>query len=89
MKPNEVEKKLAELGYSLHTWSNGPGFWYPVHDHPYAKVIVVLKGSITFYLPTEKNEVVMKKGNRLDLPPGTDHSATVGAEGVTCLEGQR
>jgi hypothetical protein len=25
-------------------------------------------------------------GDRLDLPPDTEHAATVGPDGVTCLE---
>jgi len=84
-----LEKELSAEGYDLHTWSNGPGFWYPVHDHPYHKIIVVLKGSITFYLPKTKREVAMKSGDRLELAPKTAHSASVGPDGVTCLEGQR
>lgn len=84
-----LDEELSDEGYTLHTWSNGPDFWYPVHDHPYAKVIVVLKGSITFYLPAEKREVSLKTGARLNLPPHTEHSATVGSQGVTCLEGQK
>jgi len=28
-------------------------------------------------------------GDRLDLEPGTDHSATVGPHGVECLEAAR
>src|SRR5262249_21533585 len=86
---SKIEEELASEGYALHTWSNGPGFWYPVHDHPYHKIIVVLEGSITFYLPAEKREILLKKGEKLELPPRTEHSASVGAHGVTCLEGQR
>ena len=89
MQGMNPEEELTRAGYSLHTWSNGPGFWYPVHDHPYEKIIVVLKGSITFYLPADKREIVLNSGQRLELPQRTEHSATVGPEGVTCLEGQR
>ena len=85
----DVEQHLAAEGYTLHTWSNGPGAWYPVHDHSYHKVIIVLKGSITFYLPGEKREVAMNVGSRLELAPHTAHSATVGSDGVTCLEAQK
>ncbi len=85
----DLEKDLSSQGYTLHSWSNQAGFWYPVHDHPYHKIIVVLKGSIGFYLPGEKREVKMKAGDRLELPPHTEHSASVGADGVTCLEGQK
>jgi len=84
-----IEKDLKDLGYRVHAWSNGPGFWYPVHEHPYHKIIVVQKGSITFYLPAEKREVAMKAGERLEIAPHTAHSAQVGPEGVACLEGQR
>ncbi len=30
--------------------------------------------------------VTMKRGDRLELPPQTPHSAVVGAEGVVCVE---
>jgi quercetin dioxygenase-like cupin family protein len=80
---------LTREGYSCHTWSNDPGFWYPVHDHPYQKAIIVLQGFITFYLPARKEEKLLKAGDRLNIPARTTHSASVGAEGVTCLEGQK
>ena len=86
------QKELDDLtreGYSCHTWSNDPGFWYPVHDHPYNKVIIVLQGSVSFYLPSQKKEMELRTGMRLDIPAGTTHSASVGSEGVTCLEGQK
>ncbi len=84
-----LEKELTGQGYALHAWSNGPGFWYPVHDHPYHKILAVLEGSITFYLPGEKREVAMQAGDRLEIVAGTAHSASVGPDGVTCLEGQK
>jgi hypothetical protein len=31
-------------------------------------------------------DVRLEVGERLDLPAGTTHAATVGAAGVTCLE---
>ena len=85
---SEFETKLIAEGYTCHTWSNAAGFWYPVHEHAYHKMIVVLEGSITFYLPADKQEVVLKKGDKLEIPSNTEHSATVGPQGVTCLEGQ-
>ena len=88
MAQEELEQ-LSREGYSCHTWSNGPGFWYPEHDHPYDKAIIVLEGSITFYLPAKKKEFLLNAGDRLDIPLRTSHSATVGPKGVTCLEGQK
>jgi quercetin dioxygenase-like cupin family protein len=88
MAQEELDQ-LTREGYSCHTWSNGPGFWYPVHDHPYDKAIIVLEGSITFYLPDKKEEHPLQMGDRLDIPLRTAHSASVGSQGVTCLEGQK
>jgi quercetin dioxygenase-like cupin family protein len=88
VEQKEVDQLTVE-GYACHSWSNGPAFWYPVHDHPYHKAIVVLEGSITFYLPAKKEEHPLKVGDRLDISAHTAHSATVGPEGVTCLEGQK
>lgn len=44
-------------------------------------------GSITFRLPDEA--VLLEAGDGFELPPGTRHSAVVGAQGCTCLEAHR
>ena len=78
--------EFAKEGLTPERWSNGPGATYAVHEHPYAKVLMVAQGEITFRLPTQKREVRMRPGDRLDLPPHTPHSALVGPEGVVCWE---
>jgi mannose-6-phosphate isomerase-like protein (cupin superfamily) len=68
-------------------WGNGPGDAYAVHTHPYHKVLYCLDGSITFHLA--EGAVTLEAGDRLDLEPGTEHSATVGPDGCSCLEASR
>jgi quercetin dioxygenase-like cupin family protein len=84
---DSVEEKLRAEANQCYQWSNGPGAIYATHDHPYRKILYVERGSITF-TPDGKPAIVMKPGNRLDLPAGTRHGAVVGEEGVTCWEGQ-
>ena len=43
-------------------------------------------GSITFGLPGTGESAELAVGDRLDLPAGTPHDATVGPDGVNCLE---
>lgn len=81
-----VADRLRAEGLSASPWSNGPGDRYRVHEHAYDKVIVVESGSITFGLPGESRAVDLAAGDRLELPAGTRHDATVGPVGVTCLE---
>jgi mannose-6-phosphate isomerase-like protein (cupin superfamily) len=68
-------------------WSNGPGDRYAPHQHAYHKVLFCLEGSIVFHV--EAREVKLRAGDRLDLTPGTVHSATVGPEGCRCIEASR
>ncbi len=70
---------------SPRRWSNGPGDRYGRHDHDYHKVLFCLEGSIVFHL--DDRDVELRAGDRLDIPAGTAHAATVGPAGCACIEG--
>lgn len=79
-----VPDAFVREGLTPHSWSNGPGHRYGRHRHSYRKVLVCTAGSITFH--TDAGDVELLPGDRLDLPAGTAHAATVGPRGVTCWE---
>lgn len=79
-----IEKKFREEGLSPSRWSNGPGDRYGVHSHGYHKVLYCVIGGITFDVEGKKFD--LRAGDRLDITPGTPHSAVVGPEGVACME---
>ncbi len=83
----EIRAVFESEGLKPHSWSNGPGYRYGWHDHSYHKVLYCVEGSITFH--TDHGDTELNTGDRLDLPPGTRHAATVGPTGVTCLEADR
>ncbi|HKD75470.1 MAG TPA: AraC family ligand binding domain-containing protein [Ktedonobacterales bacterium] len=89
--PSEAELRRIYAGEGLapYTWSNAPGDIYSPHSHSYHKVIYVVRGSITFGLPQEERAVTLQAGDRLDLPPEVVHDATVGPDGVICLEAHK
>jgi mannose-6-phosphate isomerase-like protein (cupin superfamily) len=66
------------------SWGNGPADAYGWHEHDEAKVLFCLEGSIVFH--TDDGDLVLSAGDRLDLPSGTRHAATVGASGCECVE---
>ena len=82
----DVDARLRAEGLDPAPWSNGPGDRYAAHEHGYDKVIAVATGSIAFGLAGLGDSVVLAEGDRLELPAGTRHDATVGPHGVTCLE---
>jgi quercetin dioxygenase-like cupin family protein len=84
-----VDGLLRSEGLRPSWWSNGPGDRYGSHSHPYHKVLYCARGSIRFTNGRTGEHYDLTAGDRLDLPPGTPHSAVVGAEGVTCVEAAR
>lgn len=86
LSTSDLEGRLRAEGLAPSSWSNGPGDRYSAHSHGYDKVLVAASGSITFHLVDRAQDVRLNTGERLDLPAGTSHAATVGAHGVTCLE---
>jgi len=81
-----MEERLRSEGLSASAWDNGAGDRYADHRHDYDKVLVAATGSITLHLSELGRDVVLSEGDRLELPAGTLHGATVGSAGVTCLE---
>jgi len=84
-----VTATLREAGLRPSSWSSGPGDGYGANSHPYHKVLHCLRGSIRFDLPTSGERPELNAGDRLDIPPGTTHSAIVGPDGVSCIEAAR
>lgn len=84
---SDIEEKFGREGLIPSRWSNGPGDRYRVHDHSYHKVLYCAKGSIEFI--SGRRSFELAPGDRLDIAPGTPHSAIVGDRGVTCLEASR
>lgn len=81
--------RLSAEGMAPYTWGNPPGDVYPSHRHGYHKVVLCLSGSIAFELLATGESVELRPGDRLELPAGVEHSATVGPDGVVCLEAHR
>jgi len=79
-----IEARYAAEGLRPHSWGNAPGERYAAHAHDYRKVLYCVTGSIVFH--TRDGDLALQPGDRLEIDPGTEHAATVGDDGVMCLE---
>ena len=86
---DQLMAKLRAEATGCYSWSNGPGDRYAPHSHGYEKVLYCVEGSIRFQLENDGRTLELKTGDRMVLPPGTVHSAVVGDQGCTCIEGRR
>ena len=85
-RAQDLRDRLRREADGCYSWSNGPGDVYAEHAHPYEKILYCTAGSITFTL--RDREIRLEPGDRMVLPPGTVHGATVGPQGCTCIEGR-
>ncbi len=84
-----ARERLRAAGVEPWSWSNGPGDAYAAHDHATTKLLICAEGSITFFVGDAGTPVELRAGDGFVLPAGTRHSALVGPDGCTCLEGHR
>ncbi len=87
-RPSEtaIWQMLRNEGYVPDRWANAPGYVYAEHWHPFDKVVIVARGSITFRDCSSGTEYELHPGDRLFVPAGLVHSAVVGPKGVSCFE---
>jgi quercetin dioxygenase-like cupin family protein len=87
MDKKALKEKLAQEGFShIYEWHDDPGTEYPAHSHKGNVAMYILEGSLTFWL--DAHEVVLRQGDRFDVPIGREHSAKVGTNGCTFLVGE-
>jgi quercetin dioxygenase-like cupin family protein len=84
----EVEAAMRSEGLSPRRWGNAPDDTYGWHEHGYHKVLYCLSGSIVFHTRSD-GDLELHPGDRLEIEPGTAHAATVGRQGVECVEAPR
>lgn len=85
IEPEVLEAGLRDDGLEPSRWGNAPGDTYGWHSHGYRKVVVCLRGAITFHT-RDSGDLELGPGDRLEIDAGTEHSATVGPDGVDCAE---
>ncbi len=85
---SEIEDLMRSEGLEPERWGNAPGYEYGWHEHGYHKVLYCVSGSIVFHTRTD-GDLELHPGDRLDVEPGTEHAATVGGDGVECVEAPR
>ena len=79
-----ILSRFRAEGLSPRSWSNAPGDTYGWHRHDYDKILYCVRGGITFH--GRDGDHALTSGDRLEIRAGTDHAATVGPEGVECME---
>ncbi len=81
-----ISQKMEQEGLRPYAWSNGPNFRYAPRSHGYGKVLYCVEGTVEVILPDANQSVVLRPGDRMELPRGVRHATIIGPNGARCLE---
>jgi mannose-6-phosphate isomerase-like protein (cupin superfamily) len=84
-----IVTKMQAEGLRPYSWSHGPNFRYAVQTHGYDKVMYCVEGSVEISLPDYNQRVVLRPGDRMDVPRGVRHSTVIGPNGAQCFESSK
>jgi mannose-6-phosphate isomerase-like protein (cupin superfamily) len=88
LNEKELTQQLYAEGFTrVFVWTDGSGVHYAEHTHKSETVHIILTGQMT--LEMDGQSEVYQPGDRVDVPPGQTHIATMGPEGCRYLVGER
>jgi quercetin dioxygenase-like cupin family protein len=81
-----ITRMMNKEGLRPYVWENTPNRRYGVRSHGYAKIMYVIDGTLEITLPDSNQRVVLRPGDRVEIPAGVRHGTNVGTSGSRCLE---
>ncbi|HEX3049402.1 MAG TPA: hypothetical protein VHP83_02025 [Aggregatilineaceae bacterium] len=83
---DNITRTLKAEGLRPYVWANTPNFRYPVRSHGYDKTLYCIQGTLELTFPKLKQRVMLRAGDRVDLPRGVHYSTIIGPAGAQCVE---
>ena len=83
-----ITRQMQQEGLRPYAWSIGPNCRITARSNGYTKVMYCVEGSIELFLPDVSQSIVLRPGDRVDIPPRVRHSAIVGPHGASCVESE-
>jgi quercetin dioxygenase-like cupin family protein len=81
-----VTREMKKEGLRPYMWENMPNHRYPVRTHGYDKVMYVVEGSVEITFPDFNQRMVLRSGDRIEIPAGIRHGTNIGLSGAKCVE---
>ena len=81
-----ITRQMKQEGLRPYMWMNMPNHRYAVRSHGYNKVLYVVEGTVEVMFPDSNQRVILRAGDRTDIPAGVRHGAIIGKTGAKCVE---
>lgn len=84
----QLKQALDAEGYTrTYVWEDGANVHYPDHTHAQDTAHIILRGQMV--LAMKGRSASYRAGERVDVPAGMVHTATMGPQGCRYLIGER
>ncbi len=83
---SNITRQMKKEGLRPYMWTNMANHRYGIRSHGYDKVLYVVDGSIELSFPDLGQQLLMRSGDRVDVPAGVRHGTIVGNKGACCVE---
>ena len=81
-----ITEKMQQEGLRPYASSNGPNSRIAARSHGYTKVMYCVEGTLELFFPDASQSLMLRAGDRVELPSGLRHATIVGSQGARCLE---
>lgn len=81
LNEDAIMERVSRHGHNAHKVVELPGATYENHKNPLDLVLGFVAGSAEIKIGNDTYQVAA--GDKMNIPGGRPHSATIGAEGVT------
>jgi mannose-6-phosphate isomerase-like protein (cupin superfamily) len=83
---SNIMQRMKDDGLRPYMWMNMPNHRYAVRSHNYDKVLYVIDGTVEVTLPDSNQRVILRAGDRIEIPAGVRHGTIIGNSGAKCVE---
>ena len=87
MEKEKYKKQLAAEGFKhVFEWTDAPDTEYKEHAHKDRVSFFLVEGGLSMTLGGKT--IIIQVGERMDVPVGVKHTATIGPHGCTFIVGE-
>ncbi|MEP7285744.1 MAG: cupin [Chloroflexota bacterium] len=81
-----ITNKMKQEGLRPYASYNDPNFRIAARSHGYTKVMYCAEGLVELTFPDVNKSVILRPGDRIELPRGIRHITIIGPRGARCVE---
>lgn len=81
-----ISGQMEREGLRPYACAHGPNARLPIRSHGFHKVLYCVEGALEIVFPDMEQRLIMRPGDRLEIPRGTRYAGIISIHGARLLE---